>query len=203
MGNKSCASCHTPDRNFRDGLTHDIGTANPPFEGGTPTPFETPTLRNINFTAPYMHDGSLPSLKSVVNWFNNNNELGLDGDQRDDLVAYLVAVGDGQEPYQRFDGRDSVFRLSFDELTTFASTLDTLIPARDKENIALLIETVAPDLAADASIMTNQSSKSEVYQLAEILRDVGNASMKGDWIEASNQWGVFKTKQAEIDERMF
>ena len=203
LGDRSCASCHTPDRFFRDGQTYDIGSAEPPFPGGTATPFETPTLRNVNFTAPYMHDGSLATLAGVVDWFNDTKDLGLDAEQRADLTAYLRAVGDGEEPYQRFEGRDSVFRLSWEELTTFASTLDTLIPMRDAENIAVLIDTVAPDLAADASVMINQNAKPEIYRFAAILQAVGDASAAGDWAEASLQWDAFKTMQAEIDERMF
>ncbi|WP_286190277.1 cytochrome c peroxidase [Labrenzia sp. R4_2] len=203
LNGKSCASCHTPDQNFTDGLTHDIGSSEPPFPGGTATAFETPTLRNINFTAPYMHDGSLPTLASVVDWFNDTRKLGLDEEQRMELTAYLEAIGDGEEPYQRFEGRDSVFRLSWEELTTFAATLDTLLPARDAQNIALLIDTVAPDLAADASVMTNQEAKPEIYELSAILRAVGDASSEGDWGEAERQWQIFKTMQAAIDERMF
>ena len=203
LGDKACASCHTPDRYFRDGQVYDIGTAEPPFPGGTASPFETPTLRNINFTAPYMHDGSLPTLASVVDWFNDSKDLGLDNEQRADLTAYLEAVGDGDEPYQAFEGRDSVFRLAWEELTTFASTLDTLLPMKDAANIALLVETVAPDLAADASTMTNQSGKPDVYAFTALLRAVGDASAAGDWAEANNKWQAFKTMQAEIDERMF
>ncbi len=203
LDDKSCASCHTPSRHFRDGKTYDIGTAEPPFPGGTPTAFETPTLRNVNFTAPYMHDGSLPTLASVVDWFDSTKNLGLNADQRADLTAYILAVGDGEEPYQHFEGTDSVFRLSWEELTTFASTLDTLLPAQDAENIALLVATVAPDLAADASAMTNQAAKPDVYEFAAILRAVGVASAAGDWHEANRQWNAFKIRQAEIDERMF
>ncbi|WP_108862376.1 cytochrome c peroxidase [Ruegeria sp. Alg231-54] len=203
LGDKACASCHTPNRQFRDGLTYDIGSAEPPFPGGTPTAFETPTLRNVNFTAPYMHDGSLPTLASVVDWFNDTKQLGLDEAQRADLSAYVEAVGDGEEPYQVFDGRDSVFRLSWEELTTFASTLDTLLPMQDAENIALLVDTVAPDLAADASVMVNQTSKPEIYEFSNILRAVGDASANGNWGEANRQWELFKVMQAEIDERMF
>ena len=31
--------------------------------------FRTPTLRNLKFTAPYMHDGSLPTLRSVLEFY--------------------------------------------------------------------------------------------------------------------------------------
>lgn len=203
LGDQSCASCHTPHRHFRDGLTHDIGTAQPPFPGGTATPFETPTLRNINFSAPYMHDGSLPTLASVVDWFNNNKSLGLDDTARADLIAYLEAVGNGENPYQVFEGQESKFRLAFEELTTFASTLNTLLPARDADNIAVLIDTVAPDLAADASTMTNLSGRPDVYRLSNTLRAVGDAVAAGNWQEAEAQWQQFQILQDEFDARMF
>lgn len=32
--------------------------------------FRTPSLRNVALTAPYMHDGSLPSLRDVIEWYD-------------------------------------------------------------------------------------------------------------------------------------
>jgi len=203
LNGRSCASCHTPDRSFRDGQTYDIGSAEPPFPGGTPTSFDTPTLRSVNFSAPYMHDGSLPTLASVVEWFNDTKSLGLGEDQRADLTAYLMAVGDGEDPYQVFEGKESEFRLAFDELTTFATTLNTLLPARDVENIALLVATVAPDLAADAGTMINLEARPEVYQLADTLNAVGDAVASGDWGLAETYWQDFQSLQIQIDARMF
>ncbi|WP_419904991.1 cytochrome c peroxidase [Kiloniella sp.] len=203
LNGRACSSCHTPDRNFRDGKTYDIVSSEPPFENGTATPFETPTLRNINFTAPYMHDGSLPTLASVVDWFNDTKSLGLDVNQRADLTAYLEAVGDGEEPYQVFQGKESTFRLAFEELTTFASTLNTLLPARDTKNIAILVDTVAPDLAADAGTMSNLSARPQVYQLASTLRAVGDAVAAGEWQVAETKWQEFKSLQDQYDARMF
>lgn len=37
--------------------------------------FKTPTLRNIDKTAPYMHDGSLDTLKDVVEFYNKGGRL--------------------------------------------------------------------------------------------------------------------------------
>ncbi len=71
--------------------------------------FRTPTLRNIAVTAPYMHDGSLKTLREVVVHYNNGgvtNEgdpvndflsggirpLNLSDKQVDDLVAFLEAL---------------------------------------------------------------------------------------------------------------
>ncbi len=203
LGDRACASCHVPDRDFRDGLTHDIGTGRPPFEGGTAPRFETPTLRNVVFTAPYMHDGAVPTLAGVVAWFDETKSLGLSAGERADLTAYLEAVGDGEDPYQAFGSRDSAFRLAFDEIVTFASVLETLLPARDADNIAVLIDTIAADLALDASAMVNQAAKPQVYELAAILRAIGDASAGGDWPEAARQWHTFKARRAEYDERIY
>lgn len=71
--------------------------------------FKTPTLRNVAVTPPYMHDGSLVTLREVVEHYNNGgvtNEgdpvndflsggirpLDLTDSQIDDLVAFMEAL---------------------------------------------------------------------------------------------------------------
>ncbi len=71
--------------------------------------FKTPTLRNVDITAPYMHDGSLKTLNAVVEHYNNGGvtpagaqanaflsggirPLKLERQQVDDLVAFLKAL---------------------------------------------------------------------------------------------------------------
>jgi cytochrome c peroxidase len=66
--------------------------------------FKTPTLRNITQTAPYMHDGSLKTLKDVVDFYigaGNSNphrdkdlkELDhLTRQERDALVAFMESL---------------------------------------------------------------------------------------------------------------
>ena len=71
--------------------------------------FKTPTLRNIAVTAPYMHDGSLATLRDVVEHYNNGGvtaegdpvndflsggirPLDLMDSQIDDLVAFMEAL---------------------------------------------------------------------------------------------------------------
>ena len=71
--------------------------------------FKTPTLRNIELTAPYMHDGSLKTLKEVVIHYNNGGvtsadakvndflsggirPLNLKDAQIDDLVEFMKAL---------------------------------------------------------------------------------------------------------------
>jgi len=71
--------------------------------------FKTPTLRNIAVTAPYMHDGSLMSLREVVEHYNNGGvtkmgnpinpflsggirPLDLSEQDIDDLVAFMETL---------------------------------------------------------------------------------------------------------------
>ena len=69
--------------------------------------FKTPTLREIEHTAPYMHDGSLKTLDEVVEFYNKGGQpnknlddrmkkLNLTEGDKQDLVAFLKALsGEG------------------------------------------------------------------------------------------------------------
>ena len=65
--------------------------------------YRTPTLRNVALTAPYMHDGSLPTLRDVLLFYNRGgvpNEildplirpLGLSDGNIDDLLNFLRSL---------------------------------------------------------------------------------------------------------------
>jgi cytochrome c peroxidase len=65
--------------------------------------YRTPSLRNVALTAPYMHNGSLPTLRDVVQFYNQGgvpNEvldplihpLGLSEEEVEDLVAFLESL---------------------------------------------------------------------------------------------------------------
>lgn len=203
MGNNSCASCHTPSSNFLDRKSHDIGSVASSYAGSRAGALDTPTLLGTVYTAPYFHDGSLPTLASVVEWFDSTKDLGLTKSERLALTAYLETVGAADEPYEIFDAVNTPFRLAFSELTTFASTLEMLLPKRDAEHILLLTNTVAADLAADAGTMANLSARPEVYALAERLAKVGKAVRAEDWEAAELSWRAFKADAAAIEERAF
>jgi mono/diheme cytochrome c family protein len=172
LDGQSCASCHVPSANFIDRKAHDIGSVSKSYEGARGGALDTPTLLGVAHTAPYFQDGSLPTLAAVVVWFNTKKNLGLTEAERADLTAYLETVGAADEPYETFEGTHTPFRLAFEELTTFASTLDTLLPRRDTAHILLLVDTVAADLAADAGTMTNQPARPQIYALADRLAKV-------------------------------
>ena len=203
MDEKSCASCHVPSANFLDRRAHNIGSDAGGYEGSREAAYDTPTLLGTRFTAPYFHDGSLPTLASVADWFNSRFELKLTNEERADLTAYLEAVGDADAPYEVYEGRHTRFRLAFEELTTFASTLNTLLPARDAYHAKLMLDTVAADLSFDASGMANLPAKPKVYELAAILVDIGKAIDRKDWDQAEKRWAAFKKRKEEYDAAMY
>ncbi|MGS4986113.1 MULTISPECIES: cytochrome c peroxidase [Pseudosulfitobacter] len=203
LGDRSCASCHMPDANFLDRQAHDIGSVAPAYEGARAGALDTPTLLGTAYTAPYFHDGSLPTLAAVVDWFDETKTLGLTEAERTDLTAYLQTVGAADEPYEAFDAENTAFGLAFAELTTFASTIDTLLPRRDVRHILLLTDTVAADLSADASTMSNLAARPDVYALAEKLAEVGTAVRDGDWAAAEASWSAFQTEADTIEARAF
>jgi YVTN family beta-propeller protein len=88
-----CASCHTGDL-FTDLRPHDVGTR---VSCDNPTDkFYTPTLVEVWRTAPYLHDGSAPTIRDVVVTRNQNDEHGktskLSRKEIDDLCAYVLSL---------------------------------------------------------------------------------------------------------------
>lgn len=73
-GKAGCVACHSGWR-FTDGRRHDIGTSRP---------VKTPTLRALDRSAPYMHDGSRRTLMDVLRHYQ-----ALPSDRRD-LAPALV-----------------------------------------------------------------------------------------------------------------
>jgi len=67
--------------------------------------FKTPSLRNIGFTAPYMHDGSIQTLKGVIEHYNSGGKphknksnlikpLGLSDKDKEALLKFLYTLDD-------------------------------------------------------------------------------------------------------------
>ncbi|MDA2929197.1 cytochrome-c peroxidase [Acidobacteria bacterium AH-259-O06] len=122
-GKGNCTSCHVGP-NFTDEKLHNTGVAwrdgelldpgrfavtNKREDQGA---FKTPSLREIERTAPYMHDGSLDTLEEVVEFYNrggNRNpyldsdlrRLHLTAEEKKTLVAFLRSLsGDIREGVQ-------------------------------------------------------------------------------------------------------
>ncbi len=192
MGGRACSTCHVPSNNFLDGHAHDIGSGEPASPGARDSFFDTPTLIGVLHTAPYLHDGSIATLAGVVEWFDQQFDLALDTEQRADLVAYLETVGEGTDPYEIFDADNTQFQLFWGELSTFASTLSTLIPARDAEHADLMLRTVVADLRLDASALEDLSQAPRVFELADLLEEIRVAINADEWDRAAQLFADYQ-----------
>ena len=89
-----CADCHIPSL-FTDLLMHDIGTGHGPDELLGPR-FDTPSLRGVWHTAPYLHDGRASTLRDVLVTHNPAGRHGqtsqLSEQELQDLVAFLRSL---------------------------------------------------------------------------------------------------------------
>jgi cytochrome c peroxidase len=115
----NCSTCHILGERFAlftDGKFHNLGAGmNSNGEltdqgrythtgsDADRSAFRTPSLRNVAMTAPYMHDGSLKTLKDVIDFYvgggNSNPNLDreikplkLSAQDRSDLVIFLEAL---------------------------------------------------------------------------------------------------------------
>jgi cytochrome c peroxidase len=116
----NCAVCHTIEKKyalFTDNKFHNIGIGadtrgefvdtgrySQTKEGADMGAFKTPTLRNVTQSAPYMHDGSMPDLKAVIDHYigggNSNPHLDkeihvldfLSGQEREDLQEFMKSL---------------------------------------------------------------------------------------------------------------
>jgi mono/diheme cytochrome c family protein len=103
VGKGACSACHGGPLLTDNALhnTHvpalkasdtDTGAA---ATGALKGAFDTPQLRDLRNTAPYMHNGSLKTLKDVVEFYNADSSLAplnLTPSEIDDLVAYLNSL---------------------------------------------------------------------------------------------------------------
>lgn len=98
-----CSGCHTPPL-FTDHLRHDIGTGGGPDENKGPE-FDTPSLRGVYATAPYLHDGRAITLLSVLTTHNigdlHGSTSGLTDNEIDDIVDFLKSLTDDPPLFRR------------------------------------------------------------------------------------------------------
>ena len=117
-GKARCIRCHTSSL-FTDGMYHNIGIRSPGDPGRfavEPLPqnrgaFKTPALLHAAYTPPYMHDGSLKTLREVVDFYDKGGEddavrdpmigkLSLTEGEKGDLIAFLKAISSPLKPFK-------------------------------------------------------------------------------------------------------
>lgn len=176
MGGMSCATCHVPSANFLDHKRHDIGSAGKEgaFRAGG---LDTPTLLSSGFTAPYFHDGSLPTLRAVNEWFNESFGLALSRRDIDDLTAYLEAVGDGVDGME-----ETVHTLDaeLEEFKFFLSTYERLKRKKKKGLIAILLKTVAREVRVHKWDVRDKGGLPILDEMEKRLDEALAAHLAGD-----------------------
>ena len=113
---KNCNSCHTEplfsNQKFAnnglpvDTTLNDFGKWMVTKQSGDSLKFKIPTLRNLNFTHPYMHDGRFRKLNQVLNHYTKGisqnptlapelkNPIELTSNEKTDLIAFLLTLND-------------------------------------------------------------------------------------------------------------
>lgn len=111
-----CESCHTEplftNNEFRnnglnvDSILKDSGRMKITGKSSDSLLFKVPTLRNIEYSFPYMHDGRFSSLSMVIKHYNSGlhhyvciseelrNPIGLSPEDRVDLLSFLLTLSD-------------------------------------------------------------------------------------------------------------
>lgn len=116
IGKGGCANCHSGWA-FTDHAFHDIGLqTNATGRGGVikrpalARAFKTPTLRELAWSAPYMHNGAFQTLEQVVRHYESGGidrptrspdlprKLVLSDKERADLVAFLRSLSSDRPP---------------------------------------------------------------------------------------------------------
>ena len=115
----NCAQCHSGWR-FTDDSFHDIGIPGDDRGRGAlfkeisaaQFAFKTPTLRNVDRRAPYMHDGSESTLEDVIDFYNIAGKakrpslspeikpLNLTKQEKNELIAFLRTLTSTDKPVE-------------------------------------------------------------------------------------------------------
>ena len=112
----NCSSCHkeplfTSGEKANNGLPldttlNDFGRMKITHNSSDSLLFKIPTLRNIEFTYPYMHDGRFKKLSDVINHYTKgiqhsktlaaqlNNPIVLSSNEKVDLISFLLTLSD-------------------------------------------------------------------------------------------------------------
>ena len=116
-----CASCHTEplfnsNQYASNGLPinellEDVGRYTITFTGSDSMQFRIPTLRNIEFTRPYMHDGRFETLREVLDHYTTietdtpylskplQTKIVLTDNEKKDLISFLKTLTDKEFLY--------------------------------------------------------------------------------------------------------
>jgi YVTN family beta-propeller protein len=139
-----CDFCHVAPE-YTDsarGILHDVGTIKPSSghrSGGPLLGIDTPTLLGVWETAPYLHDGSAPTLRDVLTTANPNDGHAFVSELKpaelDQLIAYVEQL-DNELPIHKLPFEPDATDAGADAAVTDAGAAETgppvLAPAAEK-----------------------------------------------------------------------
>ncbi len=187
---RNCASCHAGAAFTGSGTftVADIGTLKPSSGermGGALTGIDVPTLRDLWATAPYLHDGSAPTLNDAVRAHAGH---GLSTTQVDDLGKYLREIGSEEASAAQLPGTGLGLSASY-----FASTNLGGAPVLSQvESVNFAWGTVAPAAGVPASAFSVrwtgliEAPASGTYRLRTIADD--GVRLWIDDVQLINKW---------------
>ena len=185
----ACADCHNPRSFFTDGRKYELGSGEPGYRDER-IAFETPSLLGSANTAPYFHDGSLPTLASVVAWFDKSYGLRMNLGERKDLTTYLEVIGAEDDPWED-GGETAQLSRSFDEIKVFASALDPLLKKRQAREAQIVGATIAEELRLDFAAVGDLELRELLNRMAKLMTQLTALVKNHDWGGAQRAFGNY------------
>jgi cytochrome c peroxidase len=182
VGIATCTACHGTDNFVPGAAINNNGLENPYIDKGVGEItglardeglFKVPSLRNIELTAPYMHDGRFQTLEEVVEFYNSGvvnhpnlspplrnpppgngpRRLNLTAAQKSALVAFLKTLTDTSVT------TDEKFADPFN----YGSEIVLTPPAVQAQSITLVNDTTSVASTATTSTNTASRAKSQTH----------------------------------------
>jgi DNA-binding beta-propeller fold protein YncE len=194
FASSGCVACHggVAFSDSATGAMHDVGTLRP--SSGPQTALDTPTLRGVWETGPYLHDGSRTLEGAVL----AHSGVSLPAPQLTQLVAYLNQIDDDE--VQAPNGAPSVADPG-DQASSEGDAVSLVVVASDPEGDTLTFAAsglpggLAIDPASGAITGTLGFASAGSYAVTVTVRDeLRVASATFDWVVANlNRPPVFET----------
>src|SRR5262249_35782322 len=140
----------------------------------------------------------------VIDHFDRVFGLGLSAADQSDLVAYLNAVGDGEQPIQ-----PDAIAAAVKEIDDFASTLEPAIASRDRAVIDLVTDTIGGELrdlteqfpdrrdtTVVGGLIERNKARTALKELVLGLRRLALAAAEDRPADALAEYGEFRRRMA-------
>ena len=152
--NKSCATCHMPERQFSDDVLHVLDKRT----------LRTASLTDRNDAVRYFHDGRSPNLRDAINQKNSEYKIGLSESEIDALIAYLKIVETVDQPQQ-----PATADLALSEIADARLGLQYAVASGDMETLAIAADGFSRKLqllAAEFDAFSNEADSSPARRAA-------------------------------------